>query len=128
MTPSGIEPATFRFVAQYLNHCATAPPPPLVDGYQDYFPMVKRPEREGTSHLHLMPKLRMSVALPLVVYVFIAWEGITLTFIPIHKFGRKKGRPDIFIINYSNSLVYDAVSSCQYFQLFRRNFLSPSSW
>jgi hypothetical protein len=26
MTPSGIEPATFRFVAQYLNHCATAGP------------------------------------------------------------------------------------------------------
>jgi hypothetical protein len=24
MTPSGFEPATFRFVAQYLNHCATA--------------------------------------------------------------------------------------------------------
>ena len=24
MTPSGIEPATFRFVAQNLNHCATA--------------------------------------------------------------------------------------------------------
>jgi hypothetical protein len=23
MTPSGMEPATFRFVAQYLNHCAT---------------------------------------------------------------------------------------------------------
>jgi hypothetical protein len=23
MTPSGIEPATFRFVAQYLKHCAT---------------------------------------------------------------------------------------------------------
>jgi hypothetical protein len=23
MTPSGIKPATFRFVAQYLNHCAT---------------------------------------------------------------------------------------------------------
>jgi hypothetical protein len=23
MTPPGIEPATFRFVAQYLNHCAT---------------------------------------------------------------------------------------------------------
>jgi hypothetical protein len=23
VTPSGIEPATFRFVAQYLNHCAT---------------------------------------------------------------------------------------------------------
>jgi hypothetical protein len=23
MTPSGIEPATFRFVAQYLSHCTT---------------------------------------------------------------------------------------------------------
>ena len=26
MTPSGIEPATVRFVAQHLNHCATAVP------------------------------------------------------------------------------------------------------
>jgi len=24
MTPSGIQPATFRFVAQHLNHCSTA--------------------------------------------------------------------------------------------------------
>jgi len=24
MTPAGIEPATFRFVAQHFNHCATA--------------------------------------------------------------------------------------------------------
>ena len=24
MTPAGIEPATFRFVGQRLNHCATA--------------------------------------------------------------------------------------------------------
>jgi hypothetical protein len=26
MAPSGIEPATFWFIAQYLNHCATAVP------------------------------------------------------------------------------------------------------
>ena len=30
MTPSGIEPATFRFVAQHLNHCATAVPTHIV--------------------------------------------------------------------------------------------------
>ena len=27
MTPAGIEPATFRFEAQHLNHCATTVPP-----------------------------------------------------------------------------------------------------
>jgi len=27
LTPAGIEPATFRFVAQHPNHCATAVPP-----------------------------------------------------------------------------------------------------
>ena len=26
MSPAGIEPANFRFVAQHLNHCATAVP------------------------------------------------------------------------------------------------------
>ena len=26
MTPSGIDPATFQFVAQHLNHCATTVP------------------------------------------------------------------------------------------------------
>jgi len=26
LTPAGIEPATFRFEAQHLNHCATAVP------------------------------------------------------------------------------------------------------
>ena len=28
LTPGGIEPATFRFVAQQLNHCPTAVTPP----------------------------------------------------------------------------------------------------
>ena len=26
LTPAGIEPATFQFVAQHLNHCATLCP------------------------------------------------------------------------------------------------------
>jgi len=26
LTPAGTEPATFRFVAQHLNHCAAAVP------------------------------------------------------------------------------------------------------
>jgi len=30
MTPCGIEPATFRFVAQHLNHCATAIPNKII--------------------------------------------------------------------------------------------------
>jgi len=34
LTPAGIEPATFRFVAQQLNHCATAVPD--VQGYLLY--------------------------------------------------------------------------------------------
>ena len=39
LTPAGIEPTTFRFVAQYLNHCATAVP--NRNEYQEYFPGVK---------------------------------------------------------------------------------------
>jgi hypothetical protein len=31
MTPSGIEPATFRFVAQYLKHCATISGPRYIN-------------------------------------------------------------------------------------------------
>ena len=35
MTPAGIEQATFGFVAQHLNHCATAVP------YQSYIEWIK---------------------------------------------------------------------------------------
>ena len=34
LTPAGIEPATFRFVAQHLNHCATAVPSTVQYKYQ----------------------------------------------------------------------------------------------
>ena len=45
MTPSGIEPTTFRFVTQRLNHCATAVP--NRNEYQEYFLGVKRPVRRA---------------------------------------------------------------------------------
>jgi len=31
LTPAGVEPATFRIVAQHLNHCATAVPRTTID-------------------------------------------------------------------------------------------------
>ena len=34
LTPAGIEPATFQFVAQHLNQCATAVPVTLYDTLQ----------------------------------------------------------------------------------------------
>jgi len=33
MTPAGIEPATFRFVAQHLNHCAAGEGPRETGGW-----------------------------------------------------------------------------------------------
>ena len=33
LTPAGIEPATFRFVAQHLSHCATAVYEKEISGY-----------------------------------------------------------------------------------------------
>jgi len=33
MSPSGIEPANFRFVEQHFNHCATAVPPEIHEGW-----------------------------------------------------------------------------------------------
>jgi hypothetical protein len=35
MTPSGIEPANFRFVAQYLNRCAIISGPQLITVFDD---------------------------------------------------------------------------------------------
>ena len=46
MTPSGIEPATFRFVAQHLNHCATAVPPTRHQFSDKYVCLLRLMERD----------------------------------------------------------------------------------
>jgi len=44
MTPAGIEPATFRFVAQHLNHLATAVPLAcaIIDTYLGSFAKLRK--------------------------------------------------------------------------------------
>jgi len=52
MTPSEIEPATFRFVAQRLTHCATAVPNLLnVYHHKKYFERKSETRMENSSVL-----------------------------------------------------------------------------
>ena len=52
MTPSGIEPATFQFVAQHLTHCATAVPHLIYCAYVKHITnsMEQTPPREATRY------------------------------------------------------------------------------
>jgi len=52
MTPSGIEPATFRFVAQRLKHCATAVPNILLYSHEIDPPP---PPPAMIDHVHNVP-------------------------------------------------------------------------
>jgi len=45
LTPAGIVPAAFRFVAQHLNHCATAVPTQCVQLYQ-YCTEIKEDKKD----------------------------------------------------------------------------------
>ena len=54
--PAGIEPATFRFVAQHLNHCANAVPPPrdsLITGVisQPRYFLIHTSEEDYALHI-----------------------------------------------------------------------------
>jgi hypothetical protein len=49
MTPSGIEPAAFRFVAQYLNHCATAVPGLVTASNWSKFISYREGKEAGTT-------------------------------------------------------------------------------
>ena len=77
MTPSGIEPETFRFVAGHLNHCATAVP--LLNGYWGYFTGYSGRDMKLTSSLRLAQRIRISgVISPLPLYALTVWTGTTL--------------------------------------------------
>ena len=58
LTPTGIEPATFRFVAQHLNHCATAVPHLNIPYYSIYH--TEHPD--GTAHGGTAVIIRSSIA------------------------------------------------------------------
>jgi len=47
LTPAGIELATFRFLAQYLSHCATAVPP-LDGALHNLTNLLKNMNRKGS--------------------------------------------------------------------------------
>jgi len=49
MTPSGIEPTTFRLVKQCLNQLRYRVPPPLFKGYRWFFTGVRRSGREADN-------------------------------------------------------------------------------
>ena len=55
MTPPGIEPATFRFVTQHLNHCATAVPKNCV--ITSFFRLPTRCKNVEISLQILQPRL-----------------------------------------------------------------------
>jgi hypothetical protein len=63
VTPSGIEPATFRFVAQYLKHCSAAVPTQrgstLFNCYLELFPKkLKDRSVKLTTHFHLLQRYK----------------------------------------------------------------------
>ena len=79
MTPSGIEPVTFRFLAQRLNHCATAVP--RLSGVRALFSLeegtattnrgVQKPRssvRRGISILYGSGQILLDFSLGLFLY------------------------------------------------------------
>ena len=81
MTPSGIEPATFQFVAQHLNHCATTVP--NWNEYQEYFLVGKGSWCIGLTTLppscaDCLESRSLNLLEPFGPVQ--AWNGITLPF------------------------------------------------
>ena len=70
LTPAGIEPATFRFVAQHLNHCATAVPNTRVS--QSY----TVPSFPGTATGHFLHNVHVGCGtLPVPIQITVVRGG-----------------------------------------------------
>jgi len=70
LTPTGIEPVTFRFVAQHLNHCAT------VVIMQIWWPIAIQPAVEhGSGQKTLFRPVRPGHCQQLHPLIFMWWEG-----------------------------------------------------
>ena len=70
LTPAGIETATFPFVAQHLNHCATAVPSFSESPYQNY-----KPKYRITSPYSLLFMQPKSVVVDLPVPWNLGWTA-----------------------------------------------------
>jgi len=62
LTLAGIETATFRFVVQHINHCATA----LYSGYPVFPGCKERPGRGADPSPLIVPWSRKSIDMPLI--------------------------------------------------------------
>jgi hypothetical protein len=66
MTPYGIEPATFRFVEKYLNHCATISGPQL-----NVYEMLKHFNTLGMFFLEAVICTSSCVLLGIYIFTFL---------------------------------------------------------
>ena len=81
MTPFGMEPATFRFVAQHLNHCATVVSCPVevkwficlseIAGSARWLASLKNSDYKHTRGSHLFLPLPFAVTVMKIIYVIL---------------------------------------------------------
>jgi hypothetical protein len=81
MTPSGIEPATFRFVEQYLNHCATVVPYTVILVLPLYLSVHLNAKMRGRYHyLHMLRLLYIGIFLraylPISIFAINVYNSI----------------------------------------------------
>ena len=122
MTPAGIELATFRFVAQHLNHCATAVPRGVCNNTINAINV-------GSSPFPLLLLLLLFLLFFFFFFFFLFFDGLTCcrkfhksgvhklweTLKPSQNFSRLKASPvlssDLFIYCMEQSPYWEAADS-----------------